>query len=267
MGKIRAILMIVIFSGATNAFSQNQIVFSRTNISITNPLRPVWRIESTALGAGLSSPYKAFFYISINAPAGATVQNVRFTWNIRNVDTTNPEVRDGQPFGVGPAGRTVMQSAGLNGSSGAGGIKNGGGWSPNQNYGPIELQFRLRAGGIQPSPAPRKLADFTIVTEATINGQTVTAPPEAGEIWLGSLQQQQQQQQRTPQQQWQQLQQQQLGTRIQGRGFTTTLYTRFNPKTGIVEVTKNGIISHRGFLNLQVKDLNRRQSLRNYRYR
>ena len=73
--------------------------------------------------------------------------------------------------------------------------------------------------------------------------------------------------QQTFQQQWQQLQQQQLGTRIQGRGFTTTLHTRFNPKTGKVEVSKNGIISHRGFLNLQVKDLNRRQSLRNYRHR
>lgn len=70
--------------------------------------------------------------------------------------------------------------------------------------------------------------------------------------------------QQTFQQQWQQ---QQLGTRIQGRGLTTTLSTRFNPKTGIVEVTKNGVISHRGFLNFQVKNLNRRQALRNYRFR
>jgi hypothetical protein len=73
--------------------------------------------------------------------------------------------------------------------------------------------------------------------------------------------------QQTFQQQWQQLQQQQLGTRIQGRGTCTFLQTRFNPKTGNVELTMNGVISRSGFLNLQVKDLNRRQALRNYRYR
>jgi hypothetical protein len=53
-----------------------------------------------------------------------------------------------------------------------------------------------------------------------------------------------------------------------GRATTTTLRTRFNPKTGKMEVIKNGIISRRGFLNFQGKKLNRRQSLRsNYRFR
>ena len=58
-----------------------------------------------------------------------------------------------------------------------------------------------------------------------------------------------------------------IGTRIQGRGSTVILRRRFNPKTGRVEVTLNGVISRLGFLNFQVKNLNRRQSLRNYRFR
>ena len=49
---------------------------------------------------------------------------------------------------------------------------------------------------------------------------------------------------------------------------TTVLRMRFNPKTGKMEVIKNGVISRRGFKNFQGKKLNRRQSLRsNYRFR
>jgi len=73
--------------------------------------------------------------------------------------------------------------------------------------------------------------------------------------------------QQTFQQQWQQLQQQQLGTRLSGRGTTVILRRRFNPKSGKVELIKNGVISRIGYLNLIGKDLNRRQTLRNYRNR
>ena len=45
------------------------------------------------------------------------------------------------------------------------------------------------------------------------------------------------------------------------------LKRRFNPKSGKVEVIKNGVISRIGYLNLIGKNLNRRQSLRNYRFR
>jgi len=73
--------------------------------------------------------------------------------------------------------------------------------------------------------------------------------------------------QQTFQQQWAiLLQQQQLG-RISGRGTTMILKRRFNPKSGKVEVIKNGVISRLGYLNLKGKNLNRRQVLRNYRYR
>jgi len=62
--------------------------------------------------------------------------------------------------------------------------------------------------------------------------------------------------------------QQQRGTPIFWQGSpTTTLKTRFNPKTGRVELTMNGIISRKGYLNLMGKNFNRRQTLRNYRYR
>ena len=62
--------------------------------------------------------------------------------------------------------------------------------------------------------------------------------------------------------------QQQRGTPIHWQGTpTTTLRRSFNPKTGRVEVTKNGVITRKGYLNLQGSQLNRRQILRNYRYR
>jgi hypothetical protein len=73
-----------------------------------------------------------------------------------------------------------------------------------------------------------------------------------------------QQQQRTPQQQWGQMQQ--YG-RISGRGTVCILKRRFNPKSGKVELIKNGVVSRIGYLNLKGKNLNRRQALRNYRYR
>ena len=62
--------------------------------------------------------------------------------------------------------------------------------------------------------------------------------------------------------------QQQRGTPYLWQGSSTAvLRSRFNPKTGIVELTMNGIISRKGYLNLMGKNLNRRQALRNYRYR
>jgi hypothetical protein len=62
--------------------------------------------------------------------------------------------------------------------------------------------------------------------------------------------------------------QQQRGTPIFWQESpTTTLRRRFNPKTGRGEVTKNGVITRKGYLNLAGNKLNRRQALRNYRYR
>ena len=54
---------------------------------------------------------------------------------------------------------------------------------------------------------------------------------------------------------------------IQVRGSAIFLRRRFNPKTGKVEVIQNGVISRSGYLNLSGNKLNRRQALRNYRYR
>ena len=62
--------------------------------------------------------------------------------------------------------------------------------------------------------------------------------------------------------------QQQIGTPITWKGPpVTTLRRQFNPQTGRVEVTKNGVITRKGYLNLTGNKLNRRQVLRNYRYR
>ena len=73
--------------------------------------------------------------------------------------------------------------------------------------------------------------------------------------------------QQSTQQQWAILLQQQQMGRISGRGTTMILKRRFNPKSGKVELIKNGVISRLGYLNLKGKNLNRRQALRNYRYR
>ncbi len=61
--------------------------------------------------------------------------------------------------------------------------------------------------------------------------------------------------------------QQQRGAPIYWQGSPTTiLRKRFNHNTGRTEVTKNGVITRRGYLNLLGGQLNRRQILRNYRY-
>ena len=78
--------------------------------------------------------------------------------------------------------------------------------------------------------------------------------------------QQQSPQQQSPQRQWGQLHGQYSRISVL-RGTVCILRRRFNPKTGVIEVAKNGVISHRGYLNLQAKNLNRRQALRNYRFR
>ncbi len=144
-----------------------------------------------------------------------------------------------------------------------------------------------------PTPIPRKLADY-VLRVTTIGGVgPVPVSSGSGQVWLRQQQQQQgggqQQQQGGGQQQGQQQQtnqpptlqqqqlrpnkfparpqQQQVGTRIQGRGSAIFLRRRFNPKTGKVEVIQNGVISRSGYLNLSGNKLNRRQALRNYRYR
>ena len=55
--------------------------------------------------------------------------------------------------------------------------------------------------------------------------------------------------------------------RISGRGTVCILKRCFNPKSGKVELIKNGVIIRIGYLNLISKNLNRRQALRNYRFR
>ena len=50
------------------------------------------------------------------------------------------------------------------------------------------------------------------------------------------------------------------------RGMSTTLHMRFNPRTGTVEVIKNGVYTSRGFIKFDKNGrLNQRQTLRNYR--
>ena len=86
------------------------------------------------------------------------------------------------------------------------------------------------------------------------------------EIRLRSQQQSQTQTQTQTQtqQQWGQMQGR---SRIRNdRGSVCILKTRFNPSSGKVEVIRNGVIRHNGFLNFTDKTrLNRRQKLRAYR--
>jgi hypothetical protein len=69
-------------------------------------------------------------------------------------------------------------------------------------------------------------------------------------------------------QQTQQQPQQTQQVMVQGPGLVTTLRRNFNPKTGRMEVVKNGIISNKGFLNFEgISTQNRRKHLRSYRLR
>jgi len=119
-----------------------------------------------------------------------------------------------------------------------------------------------------PGPTPNRY-DGTIEILSASNAILATARFDGRSERSTASQQQQQAQ---PQQQGfgQQLgfAQQQSGTPIRWQGSpTTTLKTRFNSNTGRMEMTMNGIISRKGYLNLTGKNLNRRQVLRNYRYR
>ena len=101
------------------------------------------------------------------------------------------------------------------------------------------------------------------VTWVDTNGDRVTVTLQ---IRLGSQQQSQTQTQTQTQtqQQWGQMQGR---SRIRNdRGSVCILKTRFNPSSGKVEVIRNGVIRHNGFLNFTDKTrLNRRQKLRAYR--
>ena len=126
----------------------------------------------------------------------------------------------------------------------------------------------------QQSLAGQTIGTFTVTVSFTLGGNTYTAQGHGLVRFWGSTPQTQQQaqaqqqaqnqtgSQQNTQQQWAILMQQQQMGRISGRGTTMILKRRFNPKSGKVELIKNGVISRLGYLNL-----NRRQALRNYRYR
>ena len=96
---------------------------------------------------------------------------------------------------------------------------------------------------------------YTVEAEFTINGQTYRSKVLTGTVKTAGA---------SPPPPVQQ----QGASGTQFHRPTTVLRMRFNPKTGKMEVIKNGVISRRGFKNFQGKKLNSRQSLRsNYRFR
>ncbi len=125
----------------------------------------------------------------------------------------------------------------------------------------IQANLSNSAGGINTAPNGNR------ILVASVGNQQQQAQNQQQAQQNQSQNQNQTGSQQTFQQQWAiLLGQQQLG-RISGRGTTMILKRRFNPKIGKVELIKNGVISRLGYLNLKGKNLNRRQALRNYRYR
>ena len=111
------------------------------------------------------------------------------------------------------------------------------------------------------------------VTFVTSNAGTHQVTVNITRCGSGQQQQTQTQQQaqtqqtsRPTQQQWSILIKRPLTSLLRGRGVTKTLHTRFNPKTGQVEVTKNGIFSQGGFLKTNGgSGISKRLMLRGYR--
>ena len=107
---------------------------------------------------------------------------------------------------------------------------------------------------------------YTISVTFILNGQSGNGTAlETGDVkYAGTrLQQHQNQQNQQNQSVFPGPQQQSggIGSRVQGRGSVVVLRRRYNPRSGTVEIIKNGIITRYGFLNFQGG--NRRQKLRN----
>jgi len=114
---------------------------------------------------------------------------------------------------------------------------------------------------------------YTLNVAFTVNGQPGTAPqPQTGNVEFLrpgpqqlQLQLQLQVQRQTAQSQWGQMWGNPGSFTNMGRGKVVVLKRVYNRSRGTVEVSKNGILHTRGFLNFQGG--NNRQKLRNYRYR
>lgn len=123
----------------------------------------------------------------------------------------------------------------------------------------FEARFRRPGWGSTPSPAapiPQTpgaiIGTYTIDAQVTIMGQTYNANQLTGTVRFAPASPPPP----PPQQQM---------SGYKGYGSVVTLQRRFNPKSGKVEIIKNGVISRRGFFNFQSKNSNPRINLRNYR--
>ena len=262
MGKIRSILIIALLTGAKgvmlgqtppSALSPNYQMVPTTTWALQNQGGGTYVVQGTDTKT---------ITFTINP---GNQQNLKYRWNV-NEDTTRWNIRllEGGPNGTPrPQNRngpmwvssypitqriTLVISAQSTRESGA---------FPNRYDGSIELLS----------------GSNNLVATARFDGRSERSTASQQQQQAQPQQQQQQvqpqQQTRPPnrkQQQWQQMQQ--LGNRVQWQGApTTTLKARFNPKTGKMELIQNGVITRKGYLNLVGGSLNRRQTLRNYRYR
>ena len=147
---------------------------------------------------------------------------------------------------------------------------------------PLDVSFDYNISQLANSTHTNSIGTWAAWPTAVVPGFTVSAitnSPTSGaasgriRIWNPPQQQAQAQQQaqtqqtpRPTQQQWSILTKRPGTPILRGRGVTKTLHTRFNPKTGQVEVTKNGIFSQGGFLKTNGgSGISKRLMLRGYR--
>ena len=240
MGKLRVILILVILLGKINTqaqFVQATVTFNSN--SLTNDFVVPYNVASSNWPS-VAPP--AIFTKTFVLTGSNPDPIVNFSW-----------VNGGGGLWVENSRNQVMS------------------WTTRWPAGTYTMRFWNM--GIHTSPLLKDPQSYNWVVDTvriTTNQGQLGQPAGASATWRTKRQIPQgqgllpQQQQQTPQQQWGQMQQH---GRISGRGTTVILRRRFNPKSGKVELIKNGVISRIGYLNLIGKNLNRRQSLRNYRFR
>ena len=258
MGKIRAILILrisllfAVMAGYDFAHAQ-QLTAS---ITTTNN----WKASFSQAGGNLPSAcYTLPFKVQISAGGNTTT----IVCTITNVKQQQPEITSARvQVRTSPTGawQNLPPNQQLNAVF-SGTPPNG---MQRLPAGLNNYEFRIeftRTPNLSTQPSNRKLADYKVDAYYVAAGTPAFATPHNGTIDLGSGGSGGTRQQ-------QGFAQQQRGSPISWNGPpVTTLRRKFNPKTGRVELAKNGIYSRIGYLNLKVKNLNRRQSLRNYRFR
>lgn len=262
MNRLLSILFLAFFLGElyTHAQQPTATLTTQTFGAGGVPYKTApWGLANTGGWVNIGNALWRLTYLNLppNATVAATI-TVRYTPRPGNTHVQSFTVAGGntaQPTGVA--------TATMNGSNGA----------------LFAIAFNRSQNGTPPIQPGMICGTYNLSVSFTVNGQPGTAPQaETGNVeYAAIIQQMLPQQTNTSQQNQTNILQQwglnnwKVGSIINMSGTNTVrgkvvvLKRVYNRSRGTVEVSKNGILHTRGFLNFQGG--NNRQKLRNYRYR